>query len=121
MFPSCPVASFTLALKNSPRSSLDFAKSRMYSNLDEFAYLASRVLDEETAQVDTRERWTYWWEDIRTARRTKEVTKASYTLRYTLLHKDDAWKVDEIEILESSSESEHEGRDGTYSDPIHMR
>ncbi|AJE04658.1 hypothetical protein [Geobacter pickeringii] len=49
--------------------------------------------------VETREQWTFWWEDRRGGGVTKEKKTESYHLRYHLKKEKGRWKVDYIDNL----------------------
>lgn len=49
--------------------------------------------------VDTKEGWTFWWEERTTGTVTKEKKTENYHLRYELIQKDGRWLVDKVRNL----------------------
>lgn len=63
------------------------------------------VLDVRAAEggkrtiVETKEGWTFWWENRKTGAVTKEKKTENYHLRYELVQKDGRWLVDKVRNL----------------------
>jgi hypothetical protein len=49
--------------------------------------------------VDTKEKWTFWWEDRKTGTVTKEKKTEEYRLRYELIQNNGRWMVEKVRNL----------------------
>jgi hypothetical protein len=72
--------------------------NRMVAIQEEFQVLRVRLRGRK-AQVETTERWLYWWESLSTGRISKPKQSIRYRIRYHLRKEDGRWKVHFLEAL----------------------
>lgn len=78
------------------------ADNVMKSEILEFSVKAAgNGMKQDTATVDTVERWRFWWEDRKTGAITKGKKEESYRLRYSLVKTGTTWKIDGVKNVEN--------------------